>query len=470
MIPWTIKTVLPYFLGAFDEDHVAKMKTLKNYRSQLIVLKRNLAELEALKGEGISQAQLLLFEAQEVGIFNSEIPNELKECIKNLKEIQKQPMEYSFDTEEEIMITGRAFEKLQDEETELRMELMAAYNELKAAKSFLSDESEFIDEAEVHLTRLKSIELFKDKSGDHICPICNSHLSKQIPAVTEIEKSFHQLDSQIRNVEEESPELQKVIRKLEEKVNSLKQKLKDNRKAIEAIQRSNNKLLDVHKQNIKRSYLIGRISLYLESLPQLKDTSDLKNDIALIEEKITKLKNELSEEEVKQRLESILSRLSTYMNYWAKKFELEHSKHPFRLDINKLTVIADTEDEFIPMSAMGSAENWLGCHLMTYFALHKWFVNKERPVPRFLFMDQPSQVYFPEDKDVAHIDEPEKEVDREKVKIIYKAALDLVKGLNPNLQIIMTDHANINEEWFQDCVIKNWREGRKLVPSSWEEK
>jgi Protein of unknown function (DUF3732) len=35
------------------------------------------------------------------------------------------------------------------------------------------------------------------------------------------------------------------------------------------------------------------------------------------------------------------------------------------------------------------------------------------------------------------------------------------------LQIIMTDHADINQEWFQDRVIERWRGTRKLVPDTW---
>lgn len=468
-IKWTIKTVLPYFLGAFDESHVAKMKELKNYRSHLLALKRNLAEFEALKGKGISQAQLLLFEAQERGMYDSDVPDELKECIEALTTIQDQPLEYSIDTEEELLNTGQAFEKLQNEESKLRMELITTNNQLKVAKNFIVDENEYRDEAEVHLARLKSIGLFNDNFNEHKCPVCNSKLSnEQIPSVNEIELTFHQLDSQIRNLEEESPQLQETIRELEEKIKSIKIRLIENRKAIEAINRSNKKLMEIKQHNVQKGYLVGRISLYLESLPQLEDTSDLKKDIKATEDKIENLRRELSEEETQERLNSILSKLSSYMSHWAPQFELEHSEDPFRLDINKLTVIADTDEEFITMDEMGSAENWLGCHLITYFALHKWFVNKKRPVPRFLFLDQPSQVYFPADKDVAHIVNPEKEVDREKVKKIYKAAFDLVKELNHNLQIIMTDHANLKEPWFQESIIKNWRDGEKLVPQNWE--
>lgn len=466
--PATIKTVLPYFLGAFDENHVDKLQKLKNYRKELVRLKRNLAELESLTGKGISQAQLLLYDAKDFGLFTDHVPDELEKCIKVLKEIQKKPVIDPGKIDDEIVYQGQTFDNLQKEESDLRFELNVKYNQHKAAKNFISDENGYVDEAGVHLSRLKSIELFNENSADHKCPVCNSKLLKdQIPSVADIEKSFSSLNSQIRLVEENSPQMQKAIRDLEEKMDSIKQRLKDNRKAIESVQRSNEKLREIRDHNVQRGYLKGRISLYLESLPQLEDTGELKSDIKFTEDEIKKLKSELSEENVQERLRSILSMLSSYMDDWAKIFEVEHSEYPFRLDINKLTVIADTEDDFIRMNEMGSAENWLGCHLMTYFALQKWFVNKKRPVPRFLFIDQPSQVYFPEDKDVINMESPEKELDREKVKNIYSSALNLIKELNPHLQIIITDHANLKEPWFQECIIKNWREGKKLVPDTW---
>ena len=48
---------------------------------------------------------------------------------------------------------------------------------------------------------------------------------------------------------------------------------------------------------------------------------------------------------------------------------------------------------------MGSGANWVGFHLITHLALHRHFVQHGRPVPAFLFLDQPSQVYYPPDQD-----------------------------------------------------------------------
>jgi hypothetical protein len=111
----------------------------------------------------------------------------------------------------------------------------------------------------------------------------------------------------------------------------------------------------------------------------------------------------------------------------------------------------------------GSGANWVGFHLITFLALHKLFVRRERPVPRFLFLDQPSKAYFPEDAD---INSPSKDEDRDSVRKMYKMCFDLVEELT-GFQIIMTDHANIDEDWFQNSIRERWRDGLKLVPEEW---
>jgi hypothetical protein len=143
------------------------------------------------------------------------------------------------------------------------------------------------------------------------------------------------------------------------------------------------------------------------------------------------------------------------MNNRAFNLELEHAHFPLRLDLKKLTVIADGNNGPIPMENMGSGKNWVGYHLIVLFALHSWFVSQDRPVPRFIFIDQPSQVYFPEDSDW---DKKEKvSEDLQKVKQMYQLSYDLVKQLEGRFQIIITDHANINESWFQDCIVERWK-------------
>jgi len=83
-------------------------------------------------------------------------------------------------------------------------------------------------------------------------------------------------------------------------------------------------------------------------------------------------------------------------------------------------------------------------------------------VPRFLFIDQPSQVFFP----------PEilnENADSQEVRNIYKFIFSRVKELSPDLQVIIVDHADIQENYFQDAIIEKWWDDTtKLIPSEWE--
>ncbi|MEN6293248.1 MAG: DUF3732 domain-containing protein [Methanobacterium sp.] len=459
--PYTIRAVLPYFLGAYEQDHVRKMKRLQVLRSELYKLNRNLKELESIKGEGISQAQLLLFQSKDFGLYTGDIPENWPDCVKLLIDIKNQ----SFNSE--MIIEGNAFEELQEEELNLRKERSFLQRQLRSVEKLFSDGLGYSKEADIHLMRLKSLELFDEELGDLTCPICNSSLEdNSIPTINDLQESFSNLNSQMSSVEKESPQLQKAIRELKEKLDSVNKQLDDNKKAIDSIQNNTKELREIKEYNNRLSFIKGKISLYLDSLPQIEDGSDLRDEIQTIKDEIDSLNSELSSENIEERLNSIMNIINNYMGLWAKEFELEHSESVFRLDIKKLTVIADTQSGPITMDSMGSAENWLGCHLMTYFALHKWFVKQSRPLPRFLLLDQPSQVYFPEEIDFNEEDE-DNSVDVEKVKKIYKSAINLTDELESELQIIMTDHANFNDEWFQECVIANWRDGNKLVPTDW---
>ena len=93
------------------------------------------------------------------------------------------------------------------------------------------------------------------------------------------------------------------------------------------------------------------------------------------------------------------------------------------LDLNKVTVIVDKPERPVPLKQLGSGSNWVGVHLITFFALQRFFIGANRPVPRFLFFDQPSQVYFPSELD-------EKQIDWNEVGKMYRFIIDHTKSAN----------------------------------------
>jgi hypothetical protein len=466
-IPQAIKDVLPYFLGAVSDEHVTQMGKLRDLRHQLRGLERKLADHESVRGRGMTRAQSLLSEAQDIGIRVAEgLPDTWEGCVEALKQVQRHPPE----PEEELAAEGAAFALLQTERTALTEELQRIKDQLEAAETLVTDRQGYSREASEHVHRLASVKLFEGSAPDQpaTCPLCEARLENtSLPELRAMTESIATLETQMRAIEERTPQMDQVVTALRGRLSEAKQRLRDNREAIEAVQASDARLQELRDQSARRAHVLGRIGLYLESLPHLDDTSALRGEIAALNDQISILAEELSDEVVQERIGSIVSILSRDMSTWAQNLQLEHSADPLRLDLKHLTVVADTADGPIPMDRMGSGENWVGYHLVAHLALHKWFTKKNRPVPRFLFLDQPSQVYFPADKDVDGTMEGIEEDDRQAVARMYHLAFDLVSELAPDFQIIMTDHADLNQPWFQDSVVERWRRGPKLVPEDW---
>ena len=472
-LPQAIKDTIPYFLGAVTDDYVARMAELRLLRRELGGLRRKLEEYEAVRGQGVSVAQGLLVEATDLGLrIGQSVPETWDACLEALQDLNgASPVP----EEEQVSVEGGEFRRLQAERDEIMHELHSVRDQLEAARELTVDRRGFSQEAHAQILRLKSIELFTSQDdGEHretSCPLCQSSLpnSEITPSIQDIQESLEKLDDQVRHVEDRTPQMEAVVTELEAKQSAIKSRLRGNQEQLEAIQRENARLQEYRDRNARRAHIFGRISLYLDSVPQLEDDSDLQRQLADLEEQVNTLEEELSSDTAQERVQSALSLISRDMSDWASGLQLEHAEFPIRLDLRRLTVVADGTEGPIPMERMGSGENWVGYHLITHFALHRQFIDRYRPVPRFIFIDQPSQVYFPEDEDwqqengTVGIGE-----DREKVRRMYRLAYDFVESLNGQFQVIVTDHANINEPWFQECVVERWREGEKLVPPEWD--
>ena len=106
-------------------------------------------------------------------------------------------------------------------------------------------------------------------------------------------------------------------------------------------------------------------------------------------------------------------------------------------------------------------------HLSALLSLHEFFIDNDfHPVPSFLILDQPTQVYFPESSDAENAD------DMERVKRIFEALQKAIERTKYKLQIIVLEHVG-SGAWkeFKDIVkLKRWRneeEDSALIPSDW---
>jgi hypothetical protein len=54
------------------------------------------------------------------------------------------------------------------------------------------------------------------------------------------------------------------------------------------------------------------------------------------------------------------------------------------------------------------------------------------------------------------------EDDRHAVLRMFRLVFDVVAGVSPGFQAIMTEHADINEGWYHSSVVERWRGGLAL--------
>jgi hypothetical protein len=82
-----------------------------------------------------------------------------------------------------------------------------------------------------------------------------------------------------------------------------------------------------------------------------------------------------------------------------------------------------------------------------------------------LFLDQPSQVYFPRESEAVTV-AADRVGDMAAAERLLRVAYDATRG-DAGFQVIMTEHAVIEEEWFQASLVEDWHEGRALIPHEW---
>ncbi|MGF9911520.1 DUF3732 domain-containing protein [Paenibacillus ehimensis] len=462
----TIKDTLPYFLGAIQEDRLALEQELARSKRELKKAEQVLKEAELIRGEGVSKAVSLLSEAREVGLIDAAADYQdiaLFELVKLLQPLSEwKPGEVEFPGVEQLT-------QLQVELHRTRIEFNEKAEAIRAAKTFVNEANGYAVEVQQQEFRLESINLFNTGSHDpNTCPLCSSKVEELVPHATAIKKSLQQVRESLETAVKERPRLREYIENLENEQEGILKRLQELNQEIDGIFREQTAARQLRDLNVRRGRVAGRISLWLESINVDNDITKYVEAVNQAKQKVSLLESQLDEENKQERLQSILNRIGIQMTEWSNNLNLEHSGDPVRFDLTNVTVVIDREDRPITLERMGSGQNWVAYHLLVHLALHKFLIQHGRPVPRFLFLDQPTQVYYPRDQDSELLGSINHLIDDDKlaVKRMFDLLFNVIESLSPNFQVIITDHADLADSRFQSAVIERWR-GEALIPDDW---
>ncbi|XIE81663.1 DUF3732 domain-containing protein [Streptomyces sp. SBR177] len=338
-------------------------------------------------------------------------------------------------------------------------------------KRQLAENTDFTAQATEQRARLVSLGLLRrdpDTSSATHCPVCQSTLPSANDTVTALTRDLAHLNGDLHVIGSDTPAIQRLISQEEERLQELRSALARNQEEINEVT-AGLRALQQEPDDARRAAMVqGRISLYLDTTahravtPQVEDRrEDLRQQIADLEEL-------LSDDTQGERLASYLSLISQKITSKAAALSLEHSENPIRLDVNRLTVIADKADGPLPLPEMGSGENHLGYHVAAMLSLHEWFTEHRAPVPHLLVLDQPSQAFFPPDHTGEAILGSN---DRHKLLNVFQAIHQTLRLLEGQFQVIVMEHADLDHPDFGPYVAQRWRydNNQALVPAEWIE-
>ena len=465
-VPRAISDALPYFLGAVDEDHFLALKRYQDVRVRLRKLEREYVEAQSITREASNATRDLLTEARRAGLIAPDAhPDDASGALELLREATiPKLIAFSSVDDPEADLTA-----LDERRRSLVLQLQELGEEIRDVQQISREATDFEVEAREQEARLASIGLISDAGEETgaTCPFCESHLAVPVPTVTELRASLANVQTQLRSVRRDAPRLQERLAELGSRRANVSDELRDVQTIVARRIQDNERLRLEQHQFVEQARVAGRIAYYLENTAVVGEAGVLPSRIEQLRAEVRELEATLDDVTAQERLTTALNLLGRDLTGFAKELGLEHGENPLRLDLKRLTLVADTDDGPLSLAQMGSGENWVGYHVAAHLSLHKLFNRRRRPVPRLLVLDQPSQAHFPPERDEAGLIDGLPDEDQAAVRQLYRLLYRYCSKLAPQMQIIAVDHVEMLEDWFRDAIAERWREGSALVPQSW---
>ena len=464
-IPQDIRDTVPYFLGAVDEEHLFKKKELDEAA-------RILRDLEARRNatgrddsRAFAQVRRIIREARRVGLIDQDFePFD----IESGREALRRVMTVDLRSPTIIADTSEVIREIENTASTLHQQLGNVQNEIRATKHFMREQTAYSTEVGEQRARLASLGLYTGQSEQaHVCPLCEEPLNAPTAAASDLRQALQELDRQLDAVGAERPHLQKRLGALEKKRREIEDGIIATQRDLERAYVADERARFQRDQIIERSRVIGLLGAFLDQTDQSGEEEGLDRRINRQQRHVAMLSELVGADEVEDRVRAFLNLIADYMTRYAGDLELEHTEGRIRLDLKRLSVVADTPRGPIPLNKIGSGENWVGYHVIALMALHRWFREQRRPVPGILVLDQPSQAHYPPEADVSGRVEALRDADRRAVRKLFEFMDSATREIGDGFQLIVLDHAHLDEQWFESAIVETWRGGNALVPAEW---
>lgn len=474
-----LRKIFPYVLGAITPMLMSKQFDLNRIRQILRRKERELKNIQDISERWLADLKSKFSRAKELGLIAKDTEENISrdQMIVRLQKIISQTDITLAVTTSTISAALSELSNLENEERKISRELSTLRHRLEEMNRIQVGIEQYNSALSVQKNRLQLSNWLASKVSDEAkCPMCGSqhNLAKQ---------KLQVLTDSLKQVEEEvlvdnNKEIPAAFDREMQRVKSEIDKSTEHLKAVQIRKKAlTTRSKEASEQQFSTKYIerfMGNLESSLDLHRKVSDDSELVAEVMILRKQMQSLEHELREQDIEHRKRKALHEINKKAGRLLYHLDVENPNYPISLEINDLTVKVHGTDRDDYLSEIGSGSNWLSYHLAVLLALHQFYLRQPySPVPGFLVLDQPSQVYFPKPaihRDGMEEDEPKiHDEDVEAVRKAFRVMSEVVSEANEKLQLIVLDHAS-HEIWegIEGIVgLTEWRNGTKLVPMEW---
>lgn len=471
-----LRKIFPYVLGAVTPGLMAKQFELARARLELRRKERELKDAEQVSARWLADLTAKFSEAQELGLTpKPEQAPTRGQMIELLEEVvARTDLTLSVSTAT-ISEALRELSGLETEERDVSRELTTLRHRLEEMNRMRVGVDQYDAAIGLQRGRLQlSNWLVAHTDGATDCPMCGSYTESA-------RNKLEVLSARLQEVEAEAGVDKEVPAAFDRELHRVTTELGQATERLRSVQTRKRALSGRSKEASERQFaakkaerFVGNLESALDLHRRLGSDSELVEEVAKLRGTVQKLEIELREQDVESRKRRALQAVNTHAGRLLPFLDIENPDDPISLEINDLTIKVRGVDRDDYLSEIGSGSNWLSYHLAMLLALHQFYLSQPNsPVPGFLVLDQPSQVYFPKNV-VRRLDEEQQEMrlrdeDVDAVRKAFEVMAKVVLKAKGKLQLIVLDHAS-RDVWGDIPGIvglREWRDGVKLVPMKW---
>lgn len=471
-----LRKIFPYVLGAVTPGLMAKQFELARARLELRRKERELKDAEQVSARWLADLTAKFSEAQELGLTpkpeHAPTRGQMIELLEEVVARTDLTLSVSTATISEAL---RELSGLETEERDVSRELTTLRHRLEEMNRMRVGVDQYDAAIGLQRGRLQlSNWLVAHTDGATDCPMCGSHTESA-------RNKLEVLSARLQEVEAEAGVDKEVPAAFDRELHRVTTELGQATERLRSVQTRKRALSGRSKEASERQFaakkaerFVGNLESALDLHRRLGSDSELVEEVAKLRGTVQKLEIELREQDVESRKRRALQAVNTHAGRLLPFLDIENPDDPISLEINDLTIKVRGVDRDDYLSEIGSGSNWLSYHLAMLLALHQFYLSQPNsPVPGFLVLDQPSQVYFPKNV-VRRLDEEQQEMrlrdeDVDAVRKAFEVMAKVVLKAKGKLQLIVLDHAS-RDVWGDIPGIvglREWRDGVKLVPMKW---